>query len=252
MKPTPLHLKPDTLAVMRERDQAASEGDMPKYRSLRNKAVRLLRRDKLDSNQTLLDRSRFDPRKVWALTNSAIGRGAGEALPQELDGISGGNTVLAEHVNSYYINKISKLRSGIVGQSSEAPGGVQQQQELPGAEEELVLRPPTVAEVVKVIMSLKNTGAEGVDGIPVSVLKMGVGVLAEPIRHLIMVSLTTAKVPDGFKKANVIPIHKKKKPPNNASSYRPVAILPALSNRRLPRHLVPGQGHRASRGHCRV
>ena len=93
----------------------------------------------------------------------------------------------------------------------------------------LVLRPPTEAEVAREILKLRNTGAEGADQIPVAVLKKGVGVLAGPIAHLIAVSINTARVPDGFKLSHILPIHKKKKPNDRAASYRPVAILPALS-----------------------
>ncbi len=95
--------------------------------------------------------------------------------------------------------------------------------------DELVLRPPSEAEVAREIMALKNTGAEGVDCIPVSILKKGVGVLAGPIAHLVAVSINTATIPDGFKSSNILPIHKKKKPGDKAASYRPVALLPALS-----------------------
>ncbi len=216
---TPLNLKGDTLAAMEARDRAAKQGDLTKYRDLRNRAGRLLRRDKLDSNQNFLAGN--DPKRVWALANSAMGKG-GSALPKELDGVSG-DRELADHVNRYYVSKISKLRSSIprvAAENGDSAGDV---------EEKLELHPPTVPQVAREIMGLKNTSAEGVDGIPVVVLKLGVEALAEPITHLIATSIRTATVPDGFKKSNVIPIYKKKKPLGAASSYRPVSILPALS-----------------------
>ncbi len=79
-------------------------------------------------------------------------------------------------------------------------------------------------------MSLKNTGAMGTDDIPVSVLKLGATVLASPIAHLIRLSFGCGKVPSGFKSAIVKPIYKGKgKATTAASSYRPVAILTAMS-----------------------
>ncbi len=78
-------------------------------------------------------------------------------------------------------------------------------------------------------MGLNNTQALGIDGIPVSVLKQLAPILAAPIAHLIKVSFESAKIPTGYKKATVIPLHKKGKPPQNASSYRPVSILAAAS-----------------------
>ncbi len=230
-RPTPLHLKPDTLRAMEERDQASKGKDHVKYKQLRNKAVRLLRRDKLDSAQHTLEKSGYDPKKVWELVNGATGRGGCSQLPAELkteDGtVISGNKELANHVNRYYVDKIFNLRSRI---SRTTGTGNQKCSDADVVDvDELQLRPPSVGEVRKEIRRLKNTGAEGVDCIPTSVLKMGADVLAGPVAHLIAVSLRTAKVPDGFKKANIVPVHKKKKPADSASSYRPVSLLPALS-----------------------
>ncbi len=228
----PLHFKPDTLMAMKERDlEAKPVGDRHKYRALRNRVVKLLRRDKLDSNQELLTKYRMDPKKVWLLANSALGRGKGGSLPSSLDGVSGSAKV-AVHVNKYYIDKISKLRTNFDGNRTRSGAGrrcdVGVEEEV--EEEELLqLRPPTEAEVAKEIMGLMNTVAEGADCIPVSVIKKGVGVLVVPMAHMIAVSISTTKVPDGFKLASITPVHKRKKPADKAASYRPVAILPALS-----------------------
>ncbi len=230
IRPTPLNLRPDTLRVMEERDRAARRKDHNKYRQLRNKAVRLLRKDKLDSIQHMLEKSGFDPKKVWELANGATGKSGCLQLPAELrteDGaVISGSKELANHVNRYYVDKIEKLRRRI--SHSTSPGD---QECLMAGEDmdELLLRPPSEMEVRKEILRLKNTGAEGVDCIPTIVLKVGADVLAGPIAHLISMSLETAKVPDGFKRANIVPVHKKKKPADIASSYRPVSLLPALS-----------------------
>ncbi len=95
-------------------------------------------------------------------------------------------------------------------------------------------------------MGLNNTKAMGVDGIPVAVLKQLSPVIAAPISHLIQKSFEQAAVPAGFKKATVLPLHKKLKPPHLPSSYRPVAILAAMSKileravlRQVSPHLAP-------------
>ncbi len=60
------------------------------------------------------------------------------------------------------------------------------------------------------------------------------------------VTFEQAAVPTGFKKASVLPLHKKNKPSHFPSSYRPVAILSALSKimekvvlRQVSPHLAP-------------
>jgi hypothetical protein len=68
------------------------------------------------------------------------------------------------------------------------------------------------------------------DGIPTSVLKKGVEVLAGPISHLVNRSMAEGRLPASFKIRKVHPIHKAKgKPREDPASYRPVSILPALS-----------------------
>jgi hypothetical protein len=66
--------------------------------------------------------------------------------------------------------------------------------------------------------------------IPTSVLKKGVEVLAGPISHLVNRSLAEGRVPKAFNIGLVLQIHKGKgKPREDPGSYRPVAILPAMS-----------------------
>jgi hypothetical protein len=70
----------------------------------------------------------------------------------------------------------------------------------------------------------------GIDGIPASVLKKGVTVLATPLAHLVNRSLAEGVVPAGFKVGKVYPVHKGHVKARSApSSYRPVSILPAMS-----------------------
>ncbi|QQP40107.1 Uncharacterized protein FKW44_014045, partial [Caligus rogercresseyi] len=85
-------------------------------------------------------------------------------------------------------------------------------------------------EIAKVVKAMRATEALGVDGIPVSVLKKGIEVLAGPISHLVNRSLASGTVPTALKLSNVLPIYKGKgKSAADPASYRPVCILPALS-----------------------
>jgi hypothetical protein len=84
--------------------------------------------------------------------------------------------------------------------------------------------------ISKTIKGLNNTEALGMDGIPTSVLKKGVEVLAGTISHLVNRSMAEGPVLASFKIGKVHPIHKGKgKPQEDPASYCPVSILPALS-----------------------
>jgi hypothetical protein len=89
---------------------------------------------------------------------------------------------------------------------------------------------PDLAAMIAAIKGLKNTRALGYNGIPVSVLKKGVEVLAGPVAFLVNLSLASGKVPSDVKVGRVHPIHKGKgKPKADPGSYRPVFILSSLS-----------------------
>ena len=86
------------------------------------------------------------------------------------------------------------------------------------------------SKITKIISNLKNTKALGVDNIATEVWKKGKITLSGPIARLCNVSMATGIVPDLFKKAIVHPVYKGHgKDPRDPASYRPVAILPALS-----------------------
>ncbi len=240
----PLYLSNDTRAAIRERDRAAERGDHAEYRRLRNKAARMVKRDKMESNVLHLQKQGFNSKAIWNLANHTTGRSTRSTLPKELINEATGSTItgdanLANCVNEFYITKIDRIRERIRGSLEEQQQQQQQQQQWQqqqGRQQQqqqqrsrFRFRAPSEGEVLKAIMGLNNTPAIGVDGIPVSVLKQLAPVIAAPVAHLIKKSFEYSAVPDGFKKASVVPLHKKNKPMNLASSYRPVSILAALS-----------------------
>ena len=78
----------------------------------------------------------------------------------------------------------------------------------------------SAGSIAKIIKGLKNTSALDIDRIPTLAWKLGVETLAGPV----------AKVPELFKNALIHPVYKGGgKNPRLPGSYRPIAILPALS-----------------------
>ncbi len=238
---TPMYLASETRAAIKERDTAATRSNHAEYRRLRNKAARLVRRDKLASNVRHLEAQGYNPKAIWHLANTTTGRTARSGLPTELMDENDGSLIkgeanLADCLNEFYISKIEGIRRRIEESSSVGSEGQeqrQQEQQQQGQQQQqqrhFRFRAPSEREVLAAIMGLNNTPAIGVDGIPVSVLKQVAPVIAAPVAHLIKKSFECSKVPSGFKKASIVPLHKKNKPPQNPSSYRPVAILAALS-----------------------
>ena len=83
-------------------------------------------------------------------------------------------------------------------------------------------------EIQAVLEALDVTKATGSDGIPARLLKETAEVIAPSLCCLFNKSLNTGTLPDEWKLANVVPVHKK----GNAEyteNYRPISLLPIVS-----------------------
>ncbi len=252
----PLYLQKSTWQLMHDRDLAAQKRNWPLFRHLRNLAARQVRKDRLQSNQDLLDRCRGEVRQVWQLANSLTGRSTSSAPPPSLEyegQLVQGEGKLAEVMNGFFVEKVKKIRAGIVAERQQQQQQrhrrwhQQQQQQLgPSAARfpasssssssssstsstSFEFRPPSEKDVLRALNGLRNTPALGEDGIPIRILKDLALVLASPLAHLARRSFESSTVPCIFKTANVIPVLKRGKSPTNPSSYRPVALLTAMS-----------------------
>ena len=246
-----LYLSKETREVMRKRDLAK---DKKLYRVLRNKATNLVRRDRLRANLATLREAKGDQQVLWRLADQVLGKGrsvtphlvAPDGSVVERDGDA------AELMNAHLVKKVELLRAGIRGTPA---GGPASPAILPPSPSPAAAAPATprfsfaftnAARITKLIKGLSNTTALGLDGIPVSVYKMGVEVLAPPVAHLVNRSLSEGQVPSELKAGRIIPIHKGKgKDRTSPASYRPVCILPAVSKvlelvvkENLERHLL--------------
>ena len=102
----------------------------------------------------------------------------------------------------------------------------------------------TVPDVVKVISKLKNTGATGEDGIPVTLIKKLSFSLSWFLTVIVNECITQSKYPESFKKGIITPVPKSGDP-TAVKYWRPVTILNAMSkivekvlNKQLKDHLV--------------
>ena len=89
------------------------------------------------------------------------------------------------------------------------------------------LSPVTRYKIMQLLSSLKVDKSSGLDGIPARFLRDGASVLADPVAHIVNLSITSVVVPSSFKDARVSPLFKKgsKTDPGN---YCPVSILKVL------------------------
>lgn len=87
----------------------------------------------------------------------------------------------------------------------------------------------SVSQVRGIIKSRANKRSQGVDNIPNVVLRKLNGEFEVFLAVLINQAYNIGYFPASWKEAVVIPIQKKGKPPEQASSYRPISLLPCIS-----------------------
>jgi hypothetical protein len=84
---------------------------------------------------------------------------------------------------------------------------------------------PTLAEVVKAIMKLKNGRAPGSDGIAPELLKYSLEPTGKALHHLFALVWKSGKVPTEWKDGLVVSLYKGKGAKSDCSNYRPITLL---------------------------
>ena len=104
---------------------------------------------------------------------------------------------LSSTMNEFFITKIKNLREKIPQTSCDPL--IYLRQAMKGRSCTFSFKEVSLIEVKKVICSLKNSSATGVDYIDTKTIKLGVDILAPVIQHIINLSMCTSTFPDIWK-----------------------------------------------------
>ena len=88
--------------------------------------------------------------------------------------------------------------------------------------------PVTPNELSEISNSFRSGKSAGHDRIAISIIKQSIQIIAEPLSHIINLSITRGIVPDQMKIARVVPLFKAGDR-SLFTNYRPVSILPSFS-----------------------
>ena len=135
---------------------------------------------------------------------------------------------LASTMNNYFLDKIKTLRNNIplptadpLKKFKEAMSGRECRFKIDQVEED---------QVLKIIISLKNSSATGVDNIDTKTIKLIAELITPVLTHIINLSILSSTFPNIWKWAKVVPLLKSMSADALLpKSYRPVALLPILS-----------------------
>ena len=120
----------------------------------------------------------------------------------------------------------AKLFSNIGGSNSSAPA-VPEEYEGPTSNASFELSDCNEDEILRIINRIPEKKANGVDGIPMKIIKIGVKPLLKPLTKLINLFIKKG-FPMELKRAIVLPIFKKG-PADIPSNYRPISLLSCIS-----------------------
>ena len=194
-----------------------------RYKLLRNNYQNELDRAEVNYKKKIsesLSHSR-NSKEWWSTVNHLLGRGGNDAYPPlkdpESDSYVSDNQKKAELFNDFFLSS-NRINSDNIHLPNLA------------VDNDFEIRTviATEQDVIDQLNALDVNKSVGPDGISPKLLKVACNVIAPSLTRLINLSLTQCKVPSLWKKANVIPIHKKgdKEILNNC---RPISILPTLS-----------------------
>ena len=86
----------------------------------------------------------------------------------------------------------------------------------------------SVAEILRVIKTLKNSNSLGHDNLPTKFIKLSAAQIAPALEKIFNLAMKLGTYPDALKVAKVIPIFKKGSP-TSLNNYRPISVLSPIN-----------------------
>ena len=169
-----------------------------------------------------LGRKLSDPSKgiktYWTALNKLMNKKSIAGIPPILE-----NGILVTNVDI----KANILNDFFVQQCSEISTGSTIPNFLPPCNSSLTEVAINRGKVLRLIRALDSKKAGGCDNISVHMIKICDDSIVEPLCLIFEKSLETRTFPSVWKKANIIPVHKKDSR-QNKMNYRPISLLPTF------------------------
>ena len=241
-------ITPETLKLMEERDQikekakvmASMEGKEASleqaelwkhYRQLRNKVNNRKSQEEIIYNRRKVTECKDSPAQVWSLAKKLmewVSPGPPTQLEVEVNKKITLYTKacdLARVMNEFFIGKVENIVKGLKKLPKDMTGCVKIMKDRRIS---LSMKFVTVKKVRKLLGNLKSKTSTAVDQLDNFAVKIAADHLAEPLHHVITLSIMQQRFPRSWKLAKIVPLHKKDSQMKR-ENYRPVAILSPLS-----------------------
>ncbi len=217
-----LKRKTDRLYKLAKASKKTSDWDT--YKPVRNEySFKLKQAEKsyLDNlANSLSAENNLNPKRWWNIVKSFMNRTNSSTIPP----LDYDSTIITDNVNkAEAFNDFFVKQSFLDESNANLPFG-------PDNDNMPTLTGLHINEidVEEMLSELNCNKATGFDGISPRLLKEGSKPLAKPLSRLFNLSLESAKFPDPWKLANVLPMHKKNDK-NLVNNYRPISLLSCVS-----------------------
>ena len=197
------------------------------FKKLRNRINNRKKQEEKNYKSSKISENLDSPSKVWSTAKSFMGwKSTGTPSQLEINN----NLVtkaykIAELMNNFFIDKVLTIRNGL----EQIPTNLSECIKLMrGKNCSLDLNHVTVDIVKKLLRNLKSSKCTSIDELDSYAVKLGADQLAEPLHHIVTLSILQRQFPSSWKYTKIIPLHKKLSQ-LECKNYRPVAILSPLS-----------------------
>ena len=230
-KSNPLISK-ETIELIKTREKAFTKAkktkspeDIAAWKTLRNRAVGSIRKDK-----TKADLLNFaNPRTAWIVFNNLRKKNnkSQNAFPEKIiinDKEITDKRTMAEEFNKFFTSKVTKLKEKVGNKATTIDPVEHLLKLIPNDLPSLSLRPIKVDEVTETIDKAKNSKSSGPDGISNYFLKLASTSIANPLTTIFNQSITSGKFPSLWKEAAILPLHKKNSK-HDINNYRNINLV---------------------------
>ena len=132
---------------------------------------------------------------------------------------------IAQKMNEYFFEKVGQIRASMPDSEMWTS---KIKSKMVNRNSNLEFRHVTVQKVRKLLKSLSSSRSTGVDELDNYSVKLAADYIAQPLHHIVTLSLLQQKLPSAWKYSKILPLHKKGELLER-KNYRPVAILSPLS-----------------------
>ena len=230
----------ETLKLMKERDVKKKEASTlarncqdsalvwADYKRLRNKINNRIRSEEKKFKCKIMQENLETPSKCWKTAKAMMNWSSDSGPPTSLE-LNGKLVVkaaqIASAMNIYFIQKVMAIRDNI----QSIPNSFSKCYEIMrGKNTRLELQHVSLPKVLKMLKNLKSTRSTSIDGLDNFSIKVSADIVANPVHHIISLSIMQLKFPSQWKYSKVIPLHKRSSK-LVCKNYRPVSILSPLS-----------------------